>query len=104
MTADYAATLASFLERMKARAAEATQQAGRSAEDSRNSRPSPGPPLKFSLPSHLAPLGQEVIQLVSQGKTPEAIRKVEKAVAAAKYDYDRKALRALLGTLRGGAK
>ena len=62
--------------------------------------PRPSRPLKFSLPTHLAPLGGEVLQLVSQGKDAEAIRKVEKALAQAQTAYDRKVLRTLLTTLR----
>jgi tetratricopeptide (TPR) repeat protein len=56
--------------------------------------------IKFSLPSHLAPLGQEVMQLVSKGQLDEAIRKVEAALPKAHYDYDRKALRSLLKSLQ----
>lgn len=56
--------------------------------------------LKFSLPSYLAPLGTEVMQLVGAGALDEAIQRVEKAIAQAHYAYDKKALRALLATLR----
>lgn len=104
MAGSYAQDLEKFGERLRARAAEGALRASRPEhEQGTSSTVGPVAPVKFSLPAHLAPLGQEVIQLVSQGKTPEAIRKVEQALAAAKCDYDRKALRALLGNLRRSA-
>ena len=60
----------------------------------------PAARLRFSLPSHLASLGTEVQGLVAAGRTGEAIRKVEQALAKANYAYDRTSLRALLTTLR----
>jgi hypothetical protein len=56
--------------------------------------------LKFSLPSHYASLGQTVMGLSAQGKDAEAIPLVEAALAKAKYDFDRKALRTLLERLK----
>jgi len=104
MAGSYAQDLERFRERLRARAAEAALRASRPEhEKGTSSTVGPVAPVKFSLPSHLAALGQEVIQLVSRGKTPEAIRKVEQALATSKYDYDRKALRALLRTLRKSA-
>lgn len=97
MAESYATTLAQFLERRKA------SLAANDSEPVRGNAQPPGPtaPLKFSLPSHLAPLGGEVMQLVAEGKTGEAIRKVEKALAQARYPYDRTVLRKLLEILRG---
>jgi tetratricopeptide (TPR) repeat protein len=60
----------------------------------------PKPRLKFSLPDHLAPVGLQVMQLSGQGQEPEAIPVVEEALAAAKSEIDRKALRGLLKLLR----
>jgi hypothetical protein len=63
------------------------------------SRPSPAATdrgqLKFSLPDHLAPLGREVLVLSMQGREAEAIPLVEAALAKAKAEVDRKALRSL---------
>jgi tetratricopeptide (TPR) repeat protein len=56
--------------------------------------------LKFSLPNHYASLGQTVMGLSLQGKDAEAIPLVETALAKAKYDFDRKALRTLLERLK----
>lgn len=58
------------------------------------------PPMKFSLPSNLAPLGQEVIQLASMGRLDEAIQKVEAARKKVKSAYERNSLKALLDQLR----
>jgi hypothetical protein len=103
IAASYGALLAEYLERKSRPPARVSLPT-----------PDPGPPaptvpgqipaLKFSLPSYYAPLGQEVIQLVREGKPEIAIRKVEKAVAAATNAYDRKALQTLLDTLRGKRK
>ena len=98
MAASYAANLAEYLSRRKApevgRGAVSPETGGTTVS------PRPSGPLKFSLPTHLAPLGGEVLQLVSAGKDAEAIRKVEKALAQAQTAYDRKVLRTLLTTLR----
>jgi len=56
--------------------------------------------LKFSLPSHLAPLGQEVLKLRLAGKTAEAIRKVQAALKRSQNDWERKILRTLLAQLK----
>lgn len=91
----YASELARYFERKQAMAA----MPGSGARN--RSGPSPSAaPLKFSLPSYLEPLGKEVLQLVLDGKTDEAIRKTEQALAQAKYPYDRKALQNLLESLR----
>jgi hypothetical protein len=66
-------------------------------------RTRPVAPLKFSLPAHLAPLGQEVTGLVAQDRPGEAIARVEAVLAKAGNDYDRKALRGLLAALKGRA-
>lgn len=51
--------------------------------------------LKFSLPDHLAPLGREILVLSMQGREAEAIPLVEAALANARAEVDRKALRSL---------
>lgn len=89
---------------LASRALGASRPADMGALEPGGSREAPAQPLKFSLPSYYAPLGQEVIQLVSEGKQEVAIRKVEKALAAATNAYDQKALQALLDTLRGKRK
>lgn len=57
------------------------------------------PGLHFRLPASLNDLGQEVINLVGQGETKTAIKKVEAARKAAKSDYERQCLTTLLGQL-----
>ena len=95
LRAAFAATLADF---------QARKQPLALAPDPAGVRAAPGqvpvPRLKFSLPSHLASLGLEVQGLVAADRTDEAIRKVEQALAKAKYGYDRTSLRALLAILR----
>jgi tetratricopeptide (TPR) repeat protein len=96
----YQACLAPFLERsQEANRAPAPPDAS-PGHDPTQPRHSQGPPLTFSLPAYFAPLGQEVIQLVSADRINEAIGKVETALASAKNNYDRKVLRTLLETLR----
>lgn len=97
----YAASLAQFLERRRTEAA--ATAAPLSPEGGRLGPMGDPDPLKFSLPAYLQPLGLEVQQLVLEGKTDEAIRKVEQAIAQAKYPYDKQALRPLLETLRARA-
>lgn len=95
----YSVSLARFLERGKAQAL----MSGHPVSDSFTGQGLAGPsvaPLKFSLSSHLAPLGQEVMRLVAEGKANEAVPLVEKAIAAVDNAYDRKTLRSLLDTLR----
>jgi len=58
------------------------------------------PPMKFSLPSNLAPLGQEVIQLAGMGQLDEAIQKVEAARKKVRSAYERNSLKALLEQLK----
>lgn len=102
IAASYASGLAQFLERRRALASASVRPIPEPA--SKVGAPPPvnlGPPLKFSLPTYLAPLGNEVLRLVAEGKTDEAIRKVKAALAKAHYDYDRKVLRSLLKTLQG---
>lgn len=72
------------------------------AEEPSSSGPVPvqRSPLKFSLPNYYASLGQTVMGLSWQGKDAEAIPLVEAALAKAKYDFDRKALRTLLERLK----
>jgi tetratricopeptide (TPR) repeat protein len=96
----YKTQLDQFLAR---RAQGASRSPGMGTPEPGGSREASVQPLKFSLPSYLEPLGREVLRLVSEGKTDEAIRKVEKALAEAKYPYDRKALQPLLETLRARA-
>jgi tetratricopeptide (TPR) repeat protein len=62
-----------------------------------------GPPraLKLNLPSNLAPLGQEVLLLLNEGKLDEAIRKVEGARKRVASGYERNSLKALLNLLQG---
>jgi hypothetical protein len=104
IAASYGARLAEYLERKSRPAARVSLPAPESAPPAPAAPPVQVPTLKFSLSSYYAPLGQEVIQLVSEGKHEVAIRKVEKALAAASNAYDRKALQTLLDTLRGKRK
>jgi tetratricopeptide (TPR) repeat protein len=102
MADQYGVSLGSHLDRRKARADGVANSMAQSLGDPQAPSTHPrvsGRPLKFQLPGHLAALGQEVLKLVSEGKRPEAIRKVESALAAARTDYDRKALRKLLEQL-----
>jgi tetratricopeptide (TPR) repeat protein len=101
VSASYGARLAEYLERKSRPAARVSPPTPDPAPTAPTAPPGPIPALKFSLPSYYAPLGQEVIQLVSEGKQEVAIRKVGKALAAATNAYDRKALQTLLDTLRG---
>ncbi len=96
IAASYGLALEQFLERRKAQAA----PPGEAAPASGQAQAQVPPRLNFSLPSHLAPLGAEVMQLVSTGALEEAIQKVEQAHARASYAYDKKALRTLLDLLR----
>ncbi|GLH71863.1 hypothetical protein GETHLI_03650 [Geothrix limicola] len=98
MAGSYAASLARLLERKKALALAAVSPTGPGGVPSRSSNVAK--PLKFSLSSHLAPLGQEVMRLSGEGRTEEAIRLVEKALAKANNAYDRKTLQSLLDTLK----
>ena len=103
-----AASFAASLERFRAQRAErnAEPQAsgllvpGPAGTPTSPTSPQPPEPLRFNLPSYLAPLGREVMALVAEGRTDEAIRKVEKALASAKQAYDRRVLRSLLESLR----
>ncbi|WP_275975977.1 DUF1570 domain-containing protein [Geothrix oryzisoli] len=98
----YAGLLARFLEGRQALAQAASTPSP--AEEPPLPRPAAAVRLpKFSLPSYLAGLGTEVVQLVGQDRIDEAIRKVEAAKAKARYAYDRKALQNLLDILRGAA-
>jgi hypothetical protein len=96
MAESYASALKQFLERESTRSEVPAVSLPSSGELLQRQKP----PLKFSLPSYLAPLGKEVLQLDAEDRTDEAIRKVEKALAKAKYPYDRKVLQALLESLR----
>jgi tetratricopeptide (TPR) repeat protein len=58
------------------------------------------PPMRFSLPSNLAPLGQEVIQLAGLGQLDEAIQKVEAARKKVRSAYERNSLKTLLDQLK----
>jgi hypothetical protein len=101
IAASYASGLAQYLERRKALASASIPSVPEPAP--KVGTPPPvnlGPPFKFSLPTYMAPLGNEVLRLVAEGKTDEAIRKVKAALAKAHYDYDRKVLRSLLKTLQ----
>ncbi|HJV49678.1 MAG TPA: DUF1570 domain-containing protein [Geothrix sp.] len=98
MVESYTASLAQFLERRKAEALVVPPAGGHGNAPFKSSNVAL--PLKFTLSSHLAPLGQEVMRLAGEGKTQEAIRRVEKALAKADNAYDRKTLRSLLDTLR----
>lgn len=99
MLADrFGASLAEHLSRKRARALERLEVGGAQGSPSTVKVPQ-ARPLKFSLPSHLAPLGAEVLKLAAEGKVSEAVAKVQKAMAQAKYPYDRKALKALLDSL-----
>lgn len=94
----YGAHLAEHLSQKRARALERLEVGGAQGRPS-TVEVQQARPLKFSLPSHLAPLGAEVMQLAAEGKIQEAVAKVQKALAQAKYPYDRKALKALLDSL-----
>ena len=61
----------------------------------------PGKAIRFSVPDHLIPFGQEVLSLFSAGKTDEAIKKVEAALAKTKRKDERKAFEAILNQLKG---
>ncbi len=101
IAASYASGLAQFLERRRALASANVPPVPKPAPTV--GAPPPvnlGPPLKFSLPTYLAPFGNEVLRLVAEGKTDEAIRKVKEALAGAKQAYDRRVLGSLLVTLR----
>jgi len=102
MAASYAESLDRFRTLWKARRNEPPAPGPMEAKEP-SVHPNPVESLKFSLPSHLAPLGREVIALVGEGRTDQATRKVEKALAAAKQDYDRQVLGSLLETLRNRA-
>jgi hypothetical protein len=60
----------------------------------------PSKRLKFSLPEKFKGLGMEVISKLHQGKTSEAIAKVEAALSKATAKGDRKTLQALLDQLK----
>jgi len=99
----YARMLVQFLERRQAQTQAASGPPP--GEESPLPRPAGVARLpKFSLPSYLAGLGTEVVQLVGQDRIDEAIRKVEAAKAKARYAYDRKALQNLLDILRAAAR
>jgi tetratricopeptide (TPR) repeat protein len=95
-----AESYASSLQRFLARKGAQSELAAVSLPSSGELQQRPMEPLKFSLPSYLAPLGNEVMQLDAEGKREEAIRRVEAALAKARYAYDRKPLKALLDALR----
>jgi tetratricopeptide (TPR) repeat protein len=99
MAQSYQQAFGAFLERRKAPAAQPPNPGGESGA-SPSTASGAMPPFKYSLPSYLAPLGQEVLQLVEEGHLDEAIQKVEKAISKARYAYDRKALKPLLESLR----
>jgi len=99
MAETYAASLDRFRTAWKARSSEPPATGPMDAKEP-PVHPVPVESLRFSLPSHLAPLGREVIALVGEGRTDQAMGKVEKALAAAKQDYDRQVLGSLLETLR----
>ncbi|NWJ42400.1 MAG: DUF1570 domain-containing protein [Geothrix sp.] len=99
MAATYAASLDRFRAQRNARSNEPLVPGLVDAKEL-PVRPVPLEPLKFSLPSHLASLGREVTDLVGEGRTDEAMRKVEKALAGTKQAYDRRVLGSLLETLR----
>ena len=91
----YTADLKRFLDQREAKVAEPL-----SAMPT-NESPSGGiESLKFRLPESLAPLGREVLHLVGDGKSLEAIKKVEAALSKARNEWDRKALQAMLDKLR----
>lgn len=102
MAASYAESLDRFRTLWKARSNEPPAPGPIDAKEP-SVPPNPVESLKFSLPAHLAPLGREVIALVGEGRTDQAMRKVEKALATAKQAYDRQVLGSLLETLRNRA-
>lgn len=74
---------------------------GRSAIDRTGQGPSTGGgTLKFRLPESLAPLGREVLRLMVEGKSQEAVQKVEAALSKTKKEWERKSLEAMLEQLR----
>lgn len=98
----YAASLAQFLESRKEAVLAVPPAAGDEGRiEGGPVQPGGGMrPLKFSLSSHLAPLGQRVMGLVAQGKIKEAAGLVEAALAKAGNAYDRRTLQSLLDTLK----
>ena len=101
MARSYADSLGQFLEQKQAQADQLATPP--EMEPLRPGRPQPASQrggLKFSLPSHLTPLGQEVLKLRLAGKTAEAIRKVQAALKRSQNDWERKILRTLLAQLK----
>jgi hypothetical protein len=101
IAASYGTMLAQYLERKTRPTAQGPTSGSDPTSPPLMTAPSPVPAIKFSLPTYYAPLGREVLQLVSEGKQEVAIRKVEMAIAVATNAYDRRALQTLLDTLRG---
>jgi hypothetical protein len=56
--------------------------------------------LKFRLPESLAPLGREVLRLMAEGKSQEAVQKAEAALSRTKKAWERKSLEAMIEQLK----